>query len=214
MDDLGSVAEALAVADPVVSRSATSLQQSLDDVQRSSQGSCESSSKSTRDTVSRRVVSLAGVEKLAQGVVRCELNRGERDGHREGCRVRDVEGLESLAFVDSSGAVTDRLVGRSVNLHTLLHDVKGVHERIARSSCTRAGETSNERVMFIADISSKVVFHALVRSEVDGVSRACSRNSIRSVDPSDKARGRRRSREPINTYPRQLQHWRFHAKAI
>lgn len=186
MDDFGGVKESFTVPDALVPSSPAGLQEGLDDIQGSRDGCGDSASESSGKTVRHGIVSPAGVEELAEGVICRKLYRGEWDGHSKRCRIRNVKGFQSLEAVHRLGTITDRLVCRSVDLHPLLHDVERIHEGIARGSSASAGKTSDEGVMLISDVASQVMLDALVSSEVDCVGGTCGRN-IRLVDPSDKA---------------------------
>ena len=70
--------------------------------------------------MSEGVVFSLGVHDLGDGLVGDKLSGGERNGHAEGGRVGDVEGLETLGAVKGFGALGNALVDRAVNLHTLL----------------------------------------------------------------------------------------------
>jgi hypothetical protein len=56
-----------------------------------------------------------------------------------------------------------------VHLHPLLHDVEGVHQRIACSGSAGSREAAHERVMLVADVSAKVVLDRFVGCEVDSM---------------------------------------------
>lgn len=122
MNDRSRVPEALGVPDLEVGRGASGLQQRLDHVERGRDAGCDGAGQATGYAVRGRVVLLARVDDLGNGLVRGELHGRKGDRHGQGCRVGHVEGRQALGAVDGLGAVVDGSVDGAVNLHALLDD--------------------------------------------------------------------------------------------
>ena len=75
------------------------------------------------------VVSAGRVHNLRHGLVSHELQSRERHGHAQGGGVGDVKCGNAFGTEDLAGALRDRLVGRAVQLHTLLDNCKVEHAR-------------------------------------------------------------------------------------
>jgi hypothetical protein len=169
MDNLGRIHQTLTMTYPLVSGRSPGLQQRLDNVQRRGKGRSERAGEATGHAMRERIVFLARVQHLAEGVVGGELDSREGNRHRQRGRVRHVEGPQALVAVHRLRAVRDRLVGGPVHLHALLDDVERVHQRVAGGRRAGAGEAAHERVVLVADVAAQVVFDRFVGCEVDGM---------------------------------------------
>jgi len=120
LDDGGGVPQTARRADLFTFSETASLEKSLDNVERSGDTGRESTSKTTSHAVGEGVVILLWVHELGDRLVGNELSGSEGDCHAKGGRIREVEGLETLSFVDGFRALHQRLVDGAVDLHSLL----------------------------------------------------------------------------------------------
>jgi hypothetical protein len=121
-NNTSSLNQALGTSNLSIGRATSGLQQSLDDIERGSGSSCDTTSKTSSCAVSQWVVAVAAVHEFCNGFVGGELEGGKGDGHGEGGGVRDVEGAETLVAEDGACALGEGCVDTSVYLHALLDD--------------------------------------------------------------------------------------------
>jgi hypothetical protein len=121
-NNTSSLEQTLGTSNLGIGRATSGLQQSLDDIERGSGSSGDTTSKTSSGTVSQRVVAVAAVHEFCNGFVSCELEGGKGDGHGEGGGVRDVKGAEALVAEDGACALGEGCVDTSVYLHALLDD--------------------------------------------------------------------------------------------
>lgn len=69
--------------------------------------------------MSKRIVVVLGVHNLGYRFVGHELSGRERDGHAEGCRVRDVESLETFVSINGPCTLRKCLMNGAMDLHAL-----------------------------------------------------------------------------------------------